>query len=115
MFEIVEEEFVPKAREYKSGPRGPRARSEAQKQWDAAFEAAMNGKGFLAVQVAPEDAEEANKRVLSSCRLYERAVTEGQARPGNVKGTVILSWAIRVPKKRAPKSNAAETSPESPE
>ena len=105
MPEFVEDvEFAPKEREYPKGPRGPRERSDAQKEWDEAFEYAMNGKGFLAVQVKPDDAEAAKKRVLSSARFFERAVTDGEPRPGREAGTVILSWKIRVPVKR-PRKN----------
>lgn len=103
------EEFQPKERTYSSGPRGPRERTDAQKQWDEAFTDAYEGKGFIAVQVKPEDAEAAKKRVLSSARLYNLAVTEGEPRPGRAAGTVVLSWKIRQPVKRAPKTETAET------
>lgn len=100
-------EFVEKTREYKKGPRGPRARSEAQKPWDAAFQAAMDGSGYLHAQVKPEEAADARKRVVSAARLYERATTEGEARTGKTAGTVILSWKIRVPVKKGPRAKKA--------
>jgi hypothetical protein len=111
-FVAVDEEFVPKIREYKKGPKGPRARTEEQQEWDKAFEHAMNGKGYLAVQVTPDEAQEATKRVVSAARIFERAVSEGEPRPGTTAGTVILSWAIRVPKKRKPKDAATVEAPE---
>jgi len=111
---IDDVEFEPKTREYAKGPRGPRPRTEAQMEWDEAFESAMHGRGFLAVQVAPGDAEAAKKRVLSSARYFDRAITEGEPRPGNEAGTVILSWKIRVPVKKGPRNKPAETS-ETPE
>jgi hypothetical protein len=98
-------EFTAKPREYKKGPRGPRARSAEQKQYDQAFENAHNTSGVLAVQVKPEDAEEARKKVNSAARLLNLATTEGEARPGKVKGLVILSWKTRVPDKRKPKTS----------
>jgi len=113
MPEFVDEEFVPKAREYKKGPRGARVRTATQAEWDSAFESAMNGKGYLAVQVAPDDAMEATKRINSAARFYGMAVSEGEPRPGAVKGTVILSWKIRTPNKRGPRKPAEGS--ESPE
>lgn len=100
---VAEGEFVPKKRVYSTGPRGPRNRAEEQLPWDDAFENAMNGDGFLHVQVTPDEADNARKRVAACARLFERATTEGEPRPGRVKGTVVLSWKIRVPVKRAPK------------
>lgn len=102
-FAFVDEKFVPKTRTTATGPRGPRERLASQVPWDEAFETAMNGKGYLAVQILPDDAEDAKKRILSSARLFEMATTEGEPQPGRVKGTVILSWMIRVPKKRGPR------------
>lgn len=110
MPEFVDQEFVPKVREYPKGPRGPRARSDEQKRWDAAFETAMNGKGYFAVQIAPADAEDAQKRVMACARFFDKAVTEGEPQPGREKGTVVLAWMIRNPKKRGPrKQKDAET------
>lgn len=101
-FEILDDvEFKPKKREYKGGPQGPRPRSEEQKVWDEAFDKAWNSeKKTLAVQVTPDKADDAKKRVNSSARFFEKAVTEGEPRPGKDEGTVILSWLIRIPKKR---------------
>lgn len=97
-------DFKPKTREYPKGPRGPRERSEAQKPWDAAFQRAMEGRGILHAQVKPNEADDARKAVKSAARYFERAVTEGEAQPGREKGTVILSWKIRVPEKRGPRA-----------
>lgn len=97
-------EFKVKTRTYATGPREPRPRSEKQKPWDAAFERAMNGRGVLHAQVAPDEAEAARKAVKSAARLHSRAVTEGEAQPGREQGTVILSWKIRVPEKRGPRT-----------
>jgi hypothetical protein len=110
-FEIVDEEFEPKKREYKTGPRGPLPRKEEQVPWDQAFERAMNSNNVLAVQVAPELADDAAKRVASSARYYDRSVTEGVPKPGKAENTVILTWKIRIPKKRGPKKTS-ETSAE---
>lgn len=100
-FEILEDvEFEAKPREYK-GNAGPRPRSEEQLKWDAAFETAWNRDSkTLAVQILPDEAENARKRVNSSARYFEKAVTEGKSRPGHEKGTVILTWKLRVPKRR---------------
>lgn len=103
-FNVPEAEFVPKERVYAKGPRGPRKRSEEQQKWDDAFENAANGKGYLHVRVSPTDADAARKRVAASARIFDKAVTEGEPRPGDVKGTVILSWKIRTPVKRGPKT-----------
>lgn len=100
---VSDAEFTPKVREYATGPRGPRPRSDTQKPWDEAFKKSMDAKKPLFAQVAPEEADDARKRVLASARLYGMAVTEGQARPGNKPGTVILGWIIRVPDKRGPR------------
>lgn len=105
MPEFVAASFIAKKREYTGGARGPRPRSDDQKPWDEAFmDAWDNGNGVLAVQITPDEAEEAQKRVLSAARLNNLAVTEGEAQPGGEKGTIILSWAIRVPRKREPKA-----------
>jgi hypothetical protein len=102
---VAEEEFVPKTREYAKGPRGPRARSDAQKPYDRAFTAAIEGNGYLHVQVAPGEVEDARKRVNAAARYNDRAVTEGEPRPGREKGTVLLSWKIRVPVARPKKAS----------
>lgn len=107
-FEIVDVEFEPKKREYKKGPRGPRPRSDEQQVWDEAFENAMNSTEVFAVQVIPENAEDAIKRVNSSARYFDRAVTEGAPKPGKTEGTVILTWKIRVPKKRGSSETSAD-------
>ncbi len=101
--EIVEDaEFAPKPRVPSGKPRAPRKRSEEQKEWDEAF---MNSlpRGIFSVQVTPEEAEDARKRAVSAARLNGRALTEGAARPGRQEGTVVLTWKIRVPKKRPEK------------
>lgn len=102
-FDIPDVEFQEKVRVYPTGPRGPRKRSEAQQKWDNAFKNAMDGKGVLFVRIKPEDADDARKRVAACARLFEKGVTEGEARPGDVKGTVILSWKIRTPVRRPKK------------
>lgn len=102
-------EFAPKPRSYATGPRGPRKRSDTQKLWDAEFARRMTengGKGFLYAQVTPDTADDAKKRVAAAARLYDRATTEGEPRPGKAKGTVLLSWKIRVADKRTPKTAA---------
>jgi hypothetical protein len=104
MPEFVAAPFVAKKREYTGGSRGPRPRSDEQKPWDEAFIAAWENNGIFAVQITPDEAEEAQRRVLSAARLNNLAVTEGEAQPGGEKGTIILSWAIRVPRKREPKA-----------
>lgn len=101
---VTDVEFTPKTREYATGPRGPRARSDEQKPWDSAFKVAMDGTGYLHVQVTPDEAEDAKKRVASAARFYGMATTEGAARPGAAKGSVILSWQVRVPTKRGPRA-----------
>lgn len=103
---VSDAEFAPKVREYATGPRGPRPRSDEQKAWDDAFKASMDANKPLFAQVSPEEADDARKRVLSAARLYGMAVTEGQARPGSKSGTVILGWIIRVPAKRGPRKTA---------
>jgi hypothetical protein len=103
-FEIIEDvDFEQKPREYKGGPKGPKPRTEEQKPYDAAFKAAMDGRGVLAMQVEPDNADYARKRVISAARYFERAVTEGLPKPGKVEGTVILTWKIRVPTRRGPR------------
>lgn len=112
-FEIVEDaEFEKKDRAYSGGPKGPRARSEEQIPWDDAFEKAWNGNKVFSIMIAPEAAEEAAKRVASSCRLFDLAVTEGKPRPGKAEGTVILSWLIRQPKKLGPRAPKQTDVPE---
>lgn len=101
---LTDAEFTPKTREYPTGPRGPRPRAESQLPWDKAFKSAMDGSGFLHAQLTPDEADEARKSVASAARLHERATTEGEARPGSEPGTVVLSWQIRVPAKRSPKT-----------
>lgn len=110
----VVEEFVQKERTRATGPRGPRERTPEQKEWDEAFSDAYADRGFIAVQVKPEDADAAKSRIMSSARLYDLAVTEGEPRPGQVEGTVILSWRIRRPVKRGPRAPKAVTA-EAPE
>lgn len=97
---VADVEFQPKKREYKKGPQGPRPRTEEQKPWDAAFQAAMDEDRPLAVQVAPDEADEARSRVGSAARYFGKATTEGQPQSGNVSGTVILTWKIREPQTR---------------
>lgn len=101
---VVDEEFVPKDRAYATGPRGPRKRSEDQAPWDEAFGYALDSTGFLHAQVGPEEVDDARKRVAAAARYYEKGITEGQARPGKIKGTVLLSWKIRDVLKRKSKS-----------
>jgi len=101
---VADEEFVPKERTYAKGPRGPRKRTEGQKPWDEAFGHALNSSGYLHAQVGPDEVEDARKRVTGAARYHGKGVTEGQARPGKVKGTVLLSWKIRDVAKRKPKS-----------
>lgn len=111
-FEILDDvEFEQKPREYAGGPKGPRPRTEEQKPYDEAFKRAMDGRGVLAMQIAPEDADYVGKRVISAARFYKRSVTEGQPKPGKAEGTVILTWKIRVPVRRGP--NKASTEQES--
>jgi hypothetical protein len=104
---VAEEDFVPKPRAYSKGPRGPRQRTEEQMEWDEAFSHALNGTGYLHVQVGPEEVQDARKRVASAARYTGKGITEGEARPGRVKGTVLLSWQIRDVKKRKPKTDGA--------
>lgn len=105
VFVSDEQEFQPKTRTYAKGPRGPRERSPEQKPWDAAFADAVKGSGYLYAQVKPEEVEDARKRVNSAARINERAVTEGEPRPGREAGTVLLSWKIRIPTPRAKKAS----------
>lgn len=100
-----EDEFQPKVRQYAKGPRGPRTRTPDQLPWDNAFLNAMNGKGYLFAQVKPDEAEAARKHVNAAARLNDRAVTEGEPRPGGEPGTVVLSWKIRVPVARPKKAD----------
>lgn len=104
---VEDEEFVEKERPHATGPRGPRKRSEEQSEWDEAFGNAFASTGFLHAQLQPNEVADARKYVASAARLYERATTEGQARPGKVKGTVLLSWKIRTPVKRKAKSETS--------
>jgi len=101
---VTDEEFVPNERAYATGPRGPRRRTEDQEPWDEAFGHANDSTGYLHAQVAPDEVEDARKRVASAARYHGKGITEGQARPGKTKGTVLLSWKIRDVVKRKPKS-----------
>lgn len=101
---FVTGEFKPKARTYAKGPRGPRARKPEQVPWDEAFKAAHDADRPLFAQVTPDEAEAARKAVNSAARLYGLATTEGEPQAGAEKGTVVLSWLIRVP---VPKGNKA--------
>lgn len=114
---VDDAEFVAKPRTYPKGPRGPRKRSEEQQTWDAEFARRMvenGGKGFLYAQVTPAQADDAKKRVAAAARLHERATTEGDPRPGKAKGTVLLSWKIRVADKRASKKTDAASETAAP-
>lgn len=112
-FEFVSDvEFEAKHREYKGGPTGPKPRTEEQKPWDEHFKNAMNTTNVVAVQVVPDAADTARKHINSAARYFERAVTEGVAKPGNVEGTVILTWKIRIPKVRGPRKTTTEATAE---
>ena len=103
----AEEVFETKPREYKGGAKGPRPRKPDQIPWDEAFEKAWNSeKKILAVQIAPEEAENARKRIASCERYFDLGTTEGVAKPGKVEGTVILTWKIRQVTKRPRKTSA---------
>lgn len=110
---LAEEEaaqtFEAPKREYKGGPTGPRPRSVEQSQWDEAMKRAHDGNGVMAVQVKPDAAGDAKKRIDSACRFLGLSATAGVPKPGKVEGTVILTWKIRVPKPRKKRSEAAET------
>lgn len=107
---VSDGEFKPKTREYAKGPRGPRARKPEQVPWDKAFKSAHDAGKPLFAQVTPEEAEAARKAVASAARLYGLATTEGEPQAGAEKGTVVLSWLIRVPSKREDKPQAVRVS-----
>jgi hypothetical protein len=111
---LADAEFTPKERTYATGPRGPRERSEDQKPYDEAFGHAVD-HGFLHVQIAPEEADTVRKAVNRAARYHEKAVTEGQARPGKKKGTVVLSWQIRTPVPRKSRDASETELPETSE
>ena len=103
------EVFETKKRNYAGGPKGPRPRSEEQKPWDEAFDKAWKSeKKVLAVQVAPDKADEAAKHVASAARYFNLGVTEGVPKPGKVENTVILTWKIREVKPRKTAKSSAE-------
>jgi hypothetical protein len=108
--EVEVDAFEQKPREYKGGPKGPKPRTEEQKPWDAAFDKAWKGNKVLAVQVAPDQADDARKRVDSAARFFGLATTEGAAKPGNKEGTVILQWLVRERKVRGPQKTAESSS-----
>jgi len=101
---VTDEEFVPNERAYANGPRGPRKRTEDQEPWDEAFGHAQDSTGYLHAQVGPDEVDDARKRVAAAARYHGKGITEGQAKPGKVKGKVILSWKIRDVVKRKAKS-----------
>ena len=110
-FELIEDdnvEFETKKRDYTNRVTGPRPRSEEQKPWDAAFEKARDGDGILRVQILPDDAEDARKRVKSAARYNNLGVTEGLPKQGKKEGTVILMWKIRPIKARKSQSQSSE-------
>lgn len=111
--DVAADEFEVAKRVYKGGPVGPRPRSEEQKPWDEAVQKAYDGTGIFAVQIAPEGAEDAKKRVDSAVRFLGLSTTAGLPKPGRIEGTVILTWKIRLPKKRASKK-AVETPEDTP-
>lgn len=112
--EEADEVFEQKPRVYKGGPVGPRERKDDQKPWDENVAKAFRAGKPFAVQVTPEQADQARKYVNSACRYQGLAATEGLPKPGKVEGTVILAWKLRVPKKRSSKSEtvAQEVDPE---
>ena len=113
MAEFLEDvEFAPKPAPKRVGIKGKRPRSEDQIPWDTALKTAFDNDRPMAVQVTPDMADEARKRVDSAARFHDLAVTEGEARPGKVEGTVILAWIVRVPKKRGPRKPKTEDSAE---
>lgn len=104
-FEEAADVFETKPREYKGGPKGPRERKEEQVPWDEAFERAWNSESkVMAVQIKPEEADVAKKRVASAARYFGLGYTEGLPKPGRVEGTVILAWKLREVKPRAKKT-----------
>lgn len=108
--ELAGDKFEKPKREYRGGPVGPRPRSEEQMAWDDAFIRAYNSDTqVLAVQVAPDAAKDAAKRVDSAARFHGLATTAGVPKPGRQEGTVILTWKVRVPKKRTPATSEGET------
>lgn len=107
--DVAETEFEVAQRVYKGGPTGPRPRSDEQKPWDEAVKKAHEGSGILAVQIVPELAEDAKKRVDSAVRFLDLATTAGVPKPGKAEGTVILTWKIRVPKKLGPRKPKEES------
>lgn len=104
--------FEKKPREYKGGPKGPRERKEDQIPWDLAFQSAWHSSSkVLAVQVTPDDAENARKHVAASARFFGLGYTEGLPKPGHEEGYVILAWKIREVKKRAKNDETQEELP----
>lgn len=100
-FVTEEVEFEAKPRVYSGGNKGPRPRSEEQKKWDEQFKKSWESdRKTLAVQVPPDKADDARKRVNSSARFFKLTTTEGLPKPGKAENTVILTWLIREPKPR---------------
>lgn len=102
---ITVDEFVAKPKKPRVGNKGKRPRSDAQKPWDEALRAAFEDGRPMAVQVAPEAAEEARKAVASAARFHELSAVEGEPIPGKAEGTVILMWKVYIPKKRGPRNS----------
>ena len=100
-------EFEQKPIERASGPRGKRARTAEQAEWDEAILAAYEEGHAFAVQIHPDEAPEIRKKVTSSCNYLDLGKTEGLARPGSDEGTVILHWKIREIVKRGPRGNTS--------
>lgn len=118
--DVAAEQFETKKREYKGGPAGPRPRTETQMEWDKAVKRAYESASqVFAVQVAPDAADDARKRVDAAVRFLNLGTTAGVPKPGKVEGTVILTWKIRDVVKRGPRKpkndgygDAVETSDE---